>query len=251
MAKAMLYDGSKCMACRGCQVACKQWNLLPAEITENRGTYENPPDLTPYTFTRISFREEEAKGQHKWLFLKEQCMHCTDAGCIKVCPVDARAKNEFGFTEIDAEKCIGCGLCVAGCPFNVPRIESKTLKATGCWFCLDRVVNEMEPACVKTCPSGAMKYGEYSEILAYAHDVIAESKNDKLYLYGEHEFDGLHVLYIMPEEPTLYGLPEEGTEVTKSLFEAYAVLEESLRLSPMKDEVLTRAALKYFGNVHV
>jgi len=248
--KAMLIDVSKCTACRGCQVACKQWNQLPAEITKNTGTYENPPDLSSSTFTRILFKEELVKGQLKWLFRTEQCMHCTDAGCIKVCPVDARAKDEFGFTEIDIMKCIGCGLCVRGCPFDVPRIDNKTNKATGCWFCLDRVVNGMEPACANTCPSGAIKYGERSDLLAYAHEAVAESKNGKLYLYGEHEFGGLHVLYLLPEEPELYGLPRKDVVVANE-FEAYALLEEQLKFSPVRDEVLTAAALKYFGHVRV
>ena len=113
--KSLLIDTSKCMACRGCQIACKQWNQLPAESTKNTGSYENPPTTMGKTYTKVAFKEvvEPGTGNVKWLFRKEQCMHCTSANCIKMCPVDARAKNEFGFTEIDTEKCIGCGVCVS------------------------------------------------------------------------------------------------------------------------------------------
>ena len=248
--KAMLIDVSKCTACRGCQVACKQWNQLPAETTKNTGTYENPPDLSSSTFTRILFKEELIKGQFKWLFRKEQCMHCTDAGCIRVCPVDARAKNEFGFTEIDIKRCIGCGLCVNGCPFNIPRIDNTTNKATNCWFCLDRVINGMEPACAKTCPTGAIKFGDRSDILEYAHEVMAQSENGDMYLYGEREFGGLHVLYLLPESPELYGLPT-GAATGINEYQAFALLEQYLESSPIKEAVLTAATLKYFGHVHV
>lgn len=246
--KATLIDVSKCMACRGCQVACKQWNGLPAVATENKGTYENPPDFSASTYTRVSFKEQVVGGQLRWLFRKEQCLHCTEAACIKMCPVQARSKNEFGFTEIDKEKCIGCGVCVSACPAKVPRLEDKTRKATGCWFCLDRVLGGLEPACAKTCPTDAIKFGSRGEILDYARKAVATAKT-KLYLYGEKEFGGTHMLYLLPYEPSTYGLPQEGA--TLSPIEAYALLQESLKSSPIRDEVLTVAALKYFGRVSV
>ena len=245
--KALLFDGSKCMGCRGCQVACKQWNQLPAVTTKNTGSYENPPELTPYNFTTMGFREVETRDGLKWLFLKKQCLHCTDAACVQICPVDARSKDEFGFTEIDIKKCIGCGLCVKACPFDVPRVDNKTNKVTGCSFCLDRVTNGLIPACAKTCPTGAVRYGERSDIISYAYDVMAKSK-EALYLYGERLFGGLHVLYLLPEKPSVYDLPEVNeAEITNSL-QAVAYLDKTLP-SDIKEAVLTAAALKYFGHV--
>ncbi len=248
--KAMLLDFSKCIACRGCQVACKEWNQLAAVATKNTGSYENPPDLTPTTYTRIIFKEVEVKGQLKWLFRKEQCHHCNNAACVKICPVDARSKDEFGFTEIDVKRCIGCGLCVKACPFTVPRVDNRTNKSTSCTFCLDRVVNGLPPACAKTCPPAAIKYGGRSEILDYAYEVMAKANGAKLYLYGEKEFGGLHVLCLLPEKPTLYDLPITAETEVSNEFQAVAYLEKTLPAS-IKEAVLTAACLKYFGRVRV
>ena len=166
--KATLIDVSKCMACRGCQVSCKQWNQLPAESTKNTGTYENPADLSPHTYTRVLFRETSTGGDLKWQFRKHQCMHCTQATCVELCPSNAAFKNELGFVEIDPKRCIGCGVCEKFCPFEVPHVDHEANKAKKCGFCLDRVNNGLEPACVKTCPTGALQFGDRRELLDYA-----------------------------------------------------------------------------------
>ena len=249
--KAMLINTAKCTACRGCQVACKQWNQLPAVATKNVGSYENPPTGALHTFTKVAFKEEVVDGKLKWLFRKEQCMHCTKATCVEMCPVDARGKNEFGFTEVDREKCVGCGLCVSVCPFQVPYLDTADNKAKNCWFCLDRVLNGLTPACAKTCPAGAIKFGNRSDMLQLAADVRNKS-NGKLNLYGDSQFMGLHMLYLLSAKPESYGLSDEGKMVAKlNKLEAYAMLEKKMAGSPLKAEVLTMAALKYFGNVHV
>lgn len=247
--KAVFIDVSECMACRGCQVACKQWNQLPAEKTTNRGSYENPIDLSPITFTRVIFREELIEGELKWLFRKHQCMHCTKAACLELCPSNAIYKNQFGFTEIDPERCIGCGVCEKFCPFNIPRVDYKINKAKKCHFCLDRVANGLEPACVKTCPPGALKFGDREKLLDYARELVSKSKNGGRRLYGEEELGGLQVLYLLPQDPKFYGLPEHPR--VPNPFEAYAFLEKSLKYSPVKDKVLTMAGLKYFAHVYI
>ncbi len=246
--KAMLIDTSRCTACRGCMVACKQWNQLPGSTTtKNTGSYENPPTLNGSTYTKINFLEVVDNGKLKWLFRKEQCLHCTKAACIEMCPVDARSKNEFGLTEIDREKCIGCGICVSACPYKVAQLDDEK-KTTSCWMCLDRVLNGMKPACAKTCPAGAIKFGTRDEMVAMGREMAAKS-NGELHLYGVNEFKGLHVLYLLKADPSVYGLPVESEEKVTRL-EMYAYLQENLD-SPNRDEVLVKAALKYFGKVHV
>src|SRR4030042_4688041 len=108
MAKGVLYDANKCIGCRACQVACKQWNELPSEETQNTGTIENPPHLSAKTFTKIRFREIEYNGKFHWVFAKTQCMHCDEPACAAACLVGALKKAEGGPGPYDDGKCIGC-----------------------------------------------------------------------------------------------------------------------------------------------
>jgi len=216
MAKAILYDATKCTACRACQVACKQWNELPAEVTINRGTYENPPDLSPHTWIKIKFIELEKEGKLDWLFARQACMHCTNAACVEVCPTGALSYNELGFVQYEKDKCCGCGYCAEFCPFGVPRLESGKITGVGvmdkCIFCIDRVTNGLEPACVKTCPTGALTFGDRDDLAAEGRARVEALKADgfsNAYLYGDEELGGLHVLYVLADRPSVYGLPEE------------------------------------------
>ncbi len=208
--KALLIDVRKCMACRGCQVACKQWNQLPAEKTTFTGTYQNPPDLSPTTWTLIRFKEVSEGGKVKWLFWKTQCLHCTDATCLKVCPVPgAITRMDDGTIYLDSKKCTGCKYCVMNCPFEVPKYDRVKNKASKCNLCYDRTSNGLPPACAKTCPTGAIRYGDRDELLAYARG--------KSIVYGEKELKGLHVMYLLPEEPTVYDLPKEPKVPTTAI----------------------------------
>lgn len=222
--KAILFDSTKCMACRGCQVACKQWWELPAVITTNRGTYENPPDLSAETWNRIRFREIGHNGTVRWLFTRQACMHCTNAACVWVCPTYARGYDELGYVFIDPERCIGCARCVEHCPFKVPKMgtdqvtpriavevaPSRTI-AYKCAFCKDRIKDGLTPACAKTCPSGALQFGERADLVEQGRARVNALKAiyPKAYLYGEHELRGLHVLYVLTDEPSVHDLPEK------------------------------------------
>ena len=209
--KAILYDASKCTACRGCQVACKQWNGLSGEDTTNRGTYENPPDLSADTWLKMKFTEVGDLPDLRWIFTRRSCMHCTEAGCVEVCPTDALYHHEMGFVAYDRNKCSGCGYCVEACPFDVPRSGGSSItgvrEANKCTFCQDRVTNGYEPACVKTCPTGALKYGDRDAILSEAVSRAAELDNG--HVYGEKELGGLHVIYVLEDKPEVYGLPAD------------------------------------------
>lgn len=223
MAKAILFDSTKCTACRGCQVACKQWNNLEAEETTNTGTLENPPDLSSRTWLKMRFNEVEDDGKLAWLFTRQACMHCTEAGCVKVCPTKAVYHHDLGFVAYNKEICSGCGYCVDACPFNVPRMQGSSLtgkkKMDKCLFCIDRVTNGLEPACVKTCLSGALAFGERDEMVNAADERINKlgERGVEAQLYGRNELDGLHVMYVLAhpvEDHKLPAKPEVSPSVT-------------------------------------
>jgi len=220
MDKAVLYDSTKCTACRACQVACKGWNELPAETTTNQGTYENPADLSPLTWLKIEFREAAPGGQMRWLFTRRACMHCTDAGCIRVCPTGALYHDENGFVGYNKDLCSGCGYGIEACPLNVPRSTGNIItgisKMDKCTFCttpgLNRIAEGDSPACVTTCPTGALTYGDRETLVADGKERVAALTAKgwtNACLYGENELGGLHVLYVLDDQPEVYGLPAD------------------------------------------
>ncbi|MDO8491927.1 MAG: 4Fe-4S dicluster domain-containing protein [Dehalococcoidia bacterium] len=223
--KSILYDATRCTACRGCQVACKQWNenneewkTGQAKLTTNWGSYENPPDLSPQTWLKLKFIEVDRGGKLDWLFTRQACMHCTDAACVKVCPTGSLYRHELGFVSYDKSICSGCGYCVDFCPFKVPRstrnVVTGIAKADKCTLCttpaLDRLAAGQEPACVKTCPPKALVYGDRAQLLAQGKTRVEELRNkgySSAYLYGDKELGGLHVMYVLNDSPEVYGLP--------------------------------------------
>jgi len=212
---AMLFDASKCIGCKGCQVACKQWWGLPGSETEQTGSYENPADLGPNTWTRVTFHEYEEAGRTQWLFLAWGCVHCTQAACVDVCPTAALKHNELGLVSFERDLCNGCGYCTQACPFGVPRLEMANpltgqAKASKCTFCQDRATNGLIPACVKTCPPGALEWGERDALIAKAKARVEWLKARgyaQAQLYGEKELGGLGRLFVLTAPPEAYGLP--------------------------------------------
>ena len=201
MSKGVLYDATKCIGCRGCQVACKQWNELPAEATTNTGTCENPPRMTAYTFTKIHFTEIENNGKLQWVFNKLQCMHCEHPACVEACIVGALEKRADGPVTYDDRKCIGCRYCQVACPFGIPNFEwDKPMPwIRKCTFCADRQGAGLQPACVTTCPTGALKFGEREDLIAEARERIAAEPGKYFdHIYGEKEVGGTSWLYLSP-----------------------------------------------------
>lgn len=208
----MLIDVTRCIGCRGCQVACKQWNQLPAEKTHFTGSYQNPPKLSAKTWTLINFIEPQDE-KTRWLFRKQQCLHCTEASCVYVCPTGAAKRREDGVVLIDQAICTGCKNCVESCPFKTPQFDTAAGVVKKCTLCVDRVDNGLEPACAKACPTGAVIYGEREKILQTARE--RQQAFTKAHpgviprIYGEkEELGGLGVVYLLPETASLYGLPE-------------------------------------------
>lgn len=214
---AKLIDISKCIGCKACQTACMEWNDIRDEVGSNAGTYDNPRDLTENSWTVMRYSEVEVEqGRLEWLIRKDGCMHCADPGCLKACPAPgAIIQHSNGIVDFQQEHCIGCGYCIAGCPFNVPRISRKDNKAYKCTLCSDRVGVGMEPACVKTCPTGAIVFGSKADMIQHAEERLVDLRERgyaKAGLYDPQGVGGTHVMYVLQhaDQPALYhGLPKD------------------------------------------
>jgi formate dehydrogenase iron-sulfur subunit len=208
---SVLFDASKCTACQACSIACKQWNILPAEETTLTSSYQTHQTFTPKTWTFITFDEVRDHNKMEWLFRKKQCMHCADAACLKACNHDAISHTELGFVVIDHEKCIGCGYCVTNCTFNVPRVDPKTNKAYKCTGCPERVSNGLKPACVQTCQPEALVYGPRDEIMMVAKKRFEQIRplHPEAVLYDAPKLHGINFTYILLRKPEFYQLPND------------------------------------------
>lgn len=197
----MIYP-ERCTACRACQIACKNWNQLPGTKTMNQGSFENPVDLAFSTYTKIKFNEYDKDYGIKWLFLKKQCLHCTEATCMIVCPSEgALYKTPEGAVAFNPDRCIGCKYCVMTCPFEIPKFNEATQKIGKCHLCTERIAHGLIPACAYACPTKSIVYGDRDTL-------IAEAKaKGAAYIYGENELKGLHVMFVLKDSPDKYGLP--------------------------------------------
>jgi formate dehydrogenase iron-sulfur subunit len=212
--KAILVTPEVCIGCRACQVACKSWNELPGIKTKNNGTYQNPPDLATAAYNIIKYSEVPSQDNAvRWLFVSRRCMHCEDAGCMKICPAPgALYRTAEGAVAYDRDKCVACKLCVNACPFDVPRYDAEG-KVTKCHLCFDRIGEEgMLPACVKTCPTGALRFGDRDELISTAR---ADGFGT---IYGEKDLGGLGSIYAFKEAPKLYGMKENPTIPSSVIF---------------------------------
>jgi formate dehydrogenase beta subunit len=205
-------------------VACKQWNQLPATKTKFTGTYQNPPKLSASTWTLVHFVEKpDTENQVKWMFRKQQCLHCEDPACVKACPTGALKKLDNGIVYINQAICAGCKYCVEVCPFSTPHSDEKTGTARKCWMCLDRVSNGLQPACATACPTGAVTFGPRHAMLTKAKARVKALATERPglnpYIYGEKELGGLGVLTILPQpDPELLGMPKDPKQPTDKIF---------------------------------
>ena len=212
---AKLIDVSRCIGCKACQAACMEWNNLRGDVGTFQGSYTNPADLGPHTWTLMRFTEHEnATGDLEWLIRKDGCMHCADPGCLEACPAPgAIVQYANGIVDFVSQNCIGCGYCVKGCPFNIPRISAADSKSYKCTLCSDRVSVGMEPACVKACPTGAILFGSKTDMRSWAGERVEDLKGrgfEKAGLYDPPGVGGTHVMYVLPhaDTPSIYaGLP--------------------------------------------
>ncbi len=211
MSYGFLIDTTKCIGCRGCQVACKQSNGLPADRTGFRPIRTNPPDLTARTWSLVEFHEvTKTRERLVWRFVKRQCMHCLEPACASVCPVAALRKTSEGPVIYDAKRCIGCRYCMTACPFNVPRYQwdSAAPLIGKCTMCAGRLAVGEQPACAQACLTGAIKFGQREALVAEAHARIAARPDRYVdHVYGEHEVGGTAVLYLSDVPFAAIGFP--------------------------------------------
>ena len=161
----------------------------------------------------MTFIEKYENQKMNFLMRKAQCFHCADPACLKACSSQAITKTDSGFVLIDHDKCIGCGYCVENCPFGVPKLDPVQKKTYKCTGCIDRVENNLLPACVHTCQPGALSFGERDVMLAQAKKRLVEVKktHPKAQIYGEKEMGGTTYLYLLLDSPEVYGLPANPT----------------------------------------
>lgn len=214
---AKLIDVSRCIGCKACQAACTQWNGLEPPIEENVGVYDNPHDLLPDVFTLMRYTEwvNPEMQNLEWLIRKDGCMHCAEPGCLAACPSPgAIVQYSNGVVDFVHDKCIGCGYCIKGCPFDIPRVSKIDHKAYKCTLCSDRIAVGQGPACAKACPTKAIVFGTKEEMKQHAEERIADLETrgyDKAGLYDPPGVGGTHVMYVLhhADRPHIYaGLPD-------------------------------------------
>ena len=205
--KSFLIDTTKCMACRACQVACKQWNELEAETTTNRGTYENPPNLSANTWVLVHFKEtERADGSMAWNFVRNSCRHCVDAPCKQA----AEHADSITIDEQTGAVLFGEGTknedyakIRNACPFDIPR-QGPDGQLYKCVMCVDRVHNGELPACAKTCPSGAIQFGDRQDMLDAADARLAVVQADGFLNATILDRNDVRLLVLLAEPASMY-----------------------------------------------
>jgi len=210
-----LIDTSTCIGCKACEVACQEWNDLHIVPTQQTGTYQTMPGLDANYWNLIQFREREIGSDFLWLLRKDGCMHCADPGCLKACPAPgAIVQYQNGIVDVNPDACIGCRMCESGCPFDIPRYSEQTGKMSKCTLCIDRGQVGLEPACVKSCPTGCLEFGDKSELVARANVRVEQLKQNgfaNAALYDPPGVGGTTVITILAhgDHPEWYGLPKD------------------------------------------
>ncbi|MCB2227382.1 MAG: hypothetical protein KQH53_11950 [Desulfarculaceae bacterium] len=204
--KSIIVDTSLCTACRGCQVACKQWHGLPGTKTTQRGTYQNPPDFSGATYKVVRFAEGRGHdGKPYWHFFSDGCRHCMDPGCMTADPGKAIVQDPATGAVIytPATKKLNYRQVRSNCPYDIPRRNAQTKELVKCDLCLDRLRGNLVPACVKSCPTGAMHFGNRNEMLHKAAIRVAELKKTHPKAKALNPQD-VRVIYIVTDDPDKY-----------------------------------------------
>jgi formate dehydrogenase iron-sulfur subunit len=211
-------DTTVCIGCKACEVACKQWNQLPADGFEWSGnSYDNTGGLSATSWRHVKFVEQldgDGGRPDRWLMMSDVCKHCVAAPCQHACPTGAIIYNEFGNVYIQPDICNGCAYCIAACPFGVITRATIDGHAHKCTLCFDRQRDGLVPACAKACPTASIQFGPVDELLERARERVDELHRRGVadaYLYGDQAgptYSSLNSFYLLVDRPSVYGLPE-------------------------------------------
>jgi len=218
---AFLTDSTLCIGCKACEVACKEWNQVPADGFAWSGhSYDNTMRLGHSSWRHVKFVEMttafgvggNSGEQLSWGFSSDVCKHCEHAGCLEACPTGSIVRTEFGGVYVQPDVCNGCGYCVVGCPFGVIDRRPDDGRAFKCTFCYDRQKAGLKPACAAACPTESILFGDIDELRARADariDTLREKGVDDAVVYDPRDTSvgGIHALFIVRGDPGAYKLP--------------------------------------------
>jgi len=223
-------DATLCIGCKACEVACKEWNQLPAEPLRWTGnSYDNTAALSSTTWRHVLFVEQipDNRLAPRWLLLSDVCKHCHNAPCQEVCPTGSIIRTEFDTVYVQQDVCNGCGYCVAACPFGVIERNPYDGGAHKCTLCYDRLKDGGQPACAKVCPTQSILFGDLDELRTRAERRVAELHargETSAYLYGHDERvleGGLHAFFLLTDRPDVYNLPAHPRRPMKNAMPGY------------------------------
>jgi formate dehydrogenase iron-sulfur subunit len=225
-------DTTVCIGCKACQVACHQWNDLPAEHGPGRrplpvlsgNSYDNTGRLSDVNWRHVKFIEQFSpdRTEAAWLMMSDVCKHCVHAPCLEVCPTGAIMRTEFDTVYIQEPACNGCRDCVSACPFGVIHMSETRHIAQKCTFCYDRLKVGLSPACAQACPTQSIRFGPVNKLREQAQARVKQLQArgvTKARLYGADDkvLGGLNSFYLLLDEPEVYGLPSNPKVPSKSV----------------------------------
>src|SRR5215471_16507760 len=219
---AFLTDATLCIGCKACEVACKEWNEVPADgMTWTGLSYDNTQSLGASTWRHVKLLEQplaagpqvaETTDPFRWVFLSDVCKHCGQAGCLEACPTGAIMRTDVGSVLVQKDVCNGCGYCVVTCPFGVIDRRPEDGRAFKCTFCYDRQKAGLIPACAKACPTESIKFGEIHQLREEAERRLRVLegrgvKDASFYDPTHTSVEGTHAMFILRGDPRTYNLP--------------------------------------------
>ncbi len=219
-------DTSVCIGCKACEVACKEWNAVPADGLNFLGnSYDNTGELGANSWRHVAFIEQPASDGDgvRWLMSSDVCKHCTSAACLEVCPTGSLFRTEFGTVVVQEDICNGCGYCVSACPFGVIDQRKGDGRVWKCTMCYDRLRGGLEPACATACPTKSIQFGELDDLRQRANERLEklhEAGVSEARLYGADEADGvggMGAFFLLLDEPEVYRLPPDPVSTTRDL----------------------------------